>query len=71
MEQLTKEEFVNEMVAHYNHCCGDGTADYGYAEDVLDARLEWDKIEYGDSNYSWDIDAAHEEANIDMSYWED
>lgn len=48
-----------------------------YATDVYEAFLDsesnfWKRpIEFGDSEYSWDKEAAYEIAREDISYWGD
>ena len=71
MSNLSREDFELEVAKAFAVYCNEPIEEWlEYAQEVVDNDLEWQKIEYGDPEYSWDAEAAKELADIDISFWE-
>lgn len=71
MSDLSRKDFEIEVAKAFATYCEEVVEEWiDYAREIVANDLEWQKIEYGDPEYSWNVEAAKELADIDISYWE-
>lgn len=71
---LNREEFIDAMAERIIMNGGFNEDETVEAKDfvgeMLESFLDWEDIEYGDPDYSWNKDSAYEMIDLEMSYWE-